>query len=247
MGTEQTFCSIRFTAIYFICSLSLLFCLNLVKADHLDGFSCSDCHQFDVPTLDNSQLLIATQKEICLTCHFGLEFSSHPVGFQVVGDIPTGLPLAHDNVFSCSTCHEIHSPELHGKTRSPLETESCSLCHDKQFFSQMTEYGRYFDNRVHLAPSPVYEPLDSYSFECFNCHADKFELVGTNKRHSIGKEYGISTGLSELQPLDRLSFEFALPGRQMSCITCHESYSARHGELVWKLSESDLCFQCHLM
>jgi len=230
-----------------LCATTLVFISTFALSEHLDDLKCSRCHQFDAPSQTNSQLLVASQQQICLTCHSGLEFSSHPVDFHTLKDMPPDFPLANNDVFACSTCHEIHSPELHGKIRANPDLDFCALCHDGQFFSQMTQYGQYFKNRVHLVTFPQYEPLDSYSFLCLDCHADKFELNGTNKRHSIGKNFESTSGLSSLQSIDLLPYQFALPGGQMSCITCHESYSVYHGELVWDLSESALCMQCHLM
>ena len=99
--------------------------------------------------------------------------------------------------------------------------------------------------------------VDSFSIQCLVCHenqTDSLRVQISNNviRHSenkfvhpVGMEYEKSTSFGGYHPAMSLPPQVQLPDGKVSCITCHESYSDNHGQLVMDNSGEKLCFTCH--
>jgi predicted CXXCH cytochrome family protein len=107
-------------------------------------------------------------------------------------------------------------------------------------------------------------PVDDYSLHCLSCHSDgaggflvEVDMSGnvrhngsTRVAHPIGVDYGVAMerGIdrgSLFRSVAALNEKVLLPNGMVSCVSCHEGYSEKHGALVISNAGSRLCLECH--
>ncbi len=228
---------------------------------HLHGESCNSCHLTkDKVKPKNAHKLIATQEQLCGTCHSRATVASHPSGIIPSMHTPKDLPLDWKGELTCSTCHEVHGARQ-GLLRNKLRGRKyCLSCHEKGFFSQMSD----MISTGHLDARPS-EPgfagiLDSFSIQCLGCHAEEDGMMNVsvsaggivshgsrNATHPVGREYSKAELYGGFRPAAMLPKYIVLPDGMVSCISCHQGYTRDHGKLVQSNEGSLLCFQCHDM
>ncbi len=256
------FFQLRIYVLLFLClGIGLVYGLlgfASAKSRHLDAVDCQVCHLAgNAVTTSNAYQLIDTQEHLCKGCHLDALAVSHPSGFQAGRLLPTEYPVDWKGDLTCSSCHLVHgdSPGLmRGDKRGK---ELCLSCHEIAFFYQMADGGVSVQNAVHLAQPPsnlLIEFLDSYSQHCVSCHFENVrEISGTilahghtTMPHPVGVQYDISDK-ERYHELAAISEKIVLPNGKLSCISCHQAYDKKHGELVMSNKGSALCFQCHNM
>jgi predicted CXXCH cytochrome family protein len=65
------------------------------------------------------------------------------------------------------------------------------------------------------------------------------------RNHPVGLPYERATAYGGYVAAAVLPPEVRLFDGRVSCLTCHRSYSARHGATVLPTAGSRLCFACH--
>ena len=192
---------------------------------------------------DYAKLINANDSDIpCLSCHF----AGNIIDGKEVKDIgvlthPTGKKL------KCITCHDVNSknryflkkedPELcldchkdkavvfkgsHGKLG-----RKCSGCH-----SVHNAQGGYLSKVVYGEISPMEPPVDGF---CLACH-DPEGMAEHKVLQSIYNEH----------PLGVKNPTTRLPGKRISCVTCHDPH-AYEGKLlrIPVKKNSELCLARH--
>lgn len=158
---------------------------------------------------------------------------------------------------TCSTCHYVHGQNP-GLMRVPERgLPFCSLCHDEAFFERMRDGAQSVIHSGHLDASGRLDDLslDSYSFKCMECHSDETSIGGlsftgvvarhgvSSVNHPVGVSYQEAERYGGYHPLSLLNELLLLPDGKVSCVSCHEGYSAIHGKLLIKGEK--LCYECH--
>lgn len=236
------------------------------QGDHL-GTHCAACHLAgEAVTAENAKRLKGTQERLCGTCHRGAVQASHPTGFVPGRTLPARMPLDWKGEMTCSTCHDVHgrgggSGGAGAAAASDLGGggELCASCHPRSFFAGMADRGESLLRSAHLdarASRPV-QDIDGYSQRCLDCHADRLSLPGAVIRaaftarngsgmvnHPIGMRYAYADLERDLRSPATLPAAILLPDGQVSCLSCHDGYSARHGALV-TVGSTDMCLACH--
>jgi predicted CXXCH cytochrome family protein len=117
--------------------------------------------------------------------------------------------------------------------------------------SSLMSFG-HLDARASLAGG-----IDSFSIQCMSCHEslsaglnvrvseDVIRHDGSQISHPIGMRYEKSALYGGYRPVPLLPQEIVLPDGKVSCISCHQGYSDKHGKLVMDNTGSRLCFSCH--
>ncbi len=238
-----------------------------VSLDSHFGASCATCHLAGAAvTAKDAGRLRATQERMCGACHQGAVKASHPTGFVPNRALPAHMPVDWKGEMTCSTCHEVHGTGgRSGRAGQAAlgefadEGELCAACHPRSFFARMADRGESLLRSAHLdarARLPVQE-IDGYSQRCLDCHTDRLSLRGEAIRaaftasngtgmvnHPIGMRYTHADLERDLRSPAALPAAILLPGGQVSCLSCHNGYSARHGALVTERS-TELCLACH--
>ena len=219
--------------------------------------ACTNCHFARKVRPGNADRLTGDQDRLCGQCHKGVVEASHPIGFVPARSLPPGYPLNERGEMSCSTCHDVHET-ARGRLRSAERGRAfCMRCHPADFFAAMADSGGSLDLSGHLsADARPGGPVDAYSMQCMACHADSALVAetrtaslgftpamgGGGKNHPIGSDYDRLSASRDYRPRAALPARMLLPEGRVSCLSCHEGYSRRHGKLV---SADNLCTHCH--
>ncbi|MFC1684933.1 cytochrome c3 family protein [Pseudomonadota bacterium] len=239
-------------------------CLPLLDArnPHLADMTCPECHLAgDAVTKENAHQLLASQEQLCRSCHENALAVSHPSGFAPRQPISDEYPLDWKGTVTCSTCHLVHGNGPHLMRGKKRGRELCLSCHDMAFFDGMKDNGLSIQADVHLKQSTelAMEMLDSYTAHCMECHGDTVRSGGAETQyndfiiahgygtmpHPIGFNYDSKAGEGRYRSSTELLPELKLPEGKLSCVTCHQAYDVAHGKLVISNEGSALCFQCH--
>lgn len=228
---------------------------------HQGAMACEACHLAGkAVTREKAHLLVASQEKLCGNCHQATAKVSHPSGFMPRFKLPADYPLDWKGDLTCSTCHDVH-----GKTPGIMRGERrgralCLSCHDGSFFVRMRDRGASLLDSGHLDASSASASasLDPYSIQCMECHGgngdsraptiDRNKVVrhGTSSlNHPIGGNYVAAAKFGGYRPSSMISKNIMLPGGLVSCVSCHEGFSANHGRIVRPESGSGLCNECH--
>jgi predicted CXXCH cytochrome family protein len=228
---------------------------------HQGAMACEACHLAGkTVTRDQAHLLVASQENLCGKCHQATAQVSHPSGFLPRIKLPADYPVDWKGDLTCSTCHEVHgkNPGILRGDRSGREL--CLSCHDASFFVRMRDQGASLMNSGHLyaRTSADNSSLDAYSRQCMECHGGKGDnraptidrnMVvrhGTSSlNHPIGANYVSAAKFGGYRPVATISKKIMLPGGQVSCVSCHEGFTANHGRIVKSERGAGLCYECH--
>lgn len=250
--------------------ISLLLALVSILSLHalesglqFDDAGCDSCHIAGTKvTSANASMLHSSLEQLCQQCHKGAVEMSHPSGLRPSMSVPEVFPLDWKGDLTCSSCHMIHG-SVHGQLRVNVRGEAfCTQCHEISFFERMADGGGSLMVSAHIDANtaPSGQLSDTYSIQCMSCHGDKAEATGglvsidsTNvvrhssgsMNHPVGVDYAKASAFGGYRPVSQLAPEIILPGGQISCISCHETYSDQHGSMVLSQQGSNLCFQCH--
>jgi len=203
---------------------------------------------------------------LCLSCHYvgnvinGKEVKTvgtltHPTGKKIKEKID--LPLK-DKKLGCTPCHNPHhafNDSKDGKFLRKDRLSLCATCHEEQLSVKDGEHGKIDEKRwkkgdcaachsVHNAKdgylsrvvygeiSPMEPAVDGF---CLACH-DPEGMAKHKIKNSIYNEHPVGVkNLSE-----------KLPGKRISCVTCHEPHSHEEELLRIPVKEnSALCLTCH--
>lgn len=230
---------------------------------HLMDQPCGNCHISGKEVAPaGASRLIGSQEMLCGICHKNVRRLSHPSGIVPKGKIPTELPLDWKGDLTCSTCHEVHGNQP-GLMRGKLRGKAlCLACHEKQFFAAMKDGGRSLQQSGHAAPSAAQSKMsvgiDALSLQCMGCHNQQNDVAGVRvggsgvvrhdsggANHPIGIAYPVFSVGNALRPISSLPKFITLPEGKLSCVSCHEPYKQKHGQLVMPNGNSSLCTQCH--
>lgn len=230
---------------------------------HLMDQVCSKCHLAG-KGVDPARAsrLIGSQETLCGICHKNVKRMSHPSGFTPKGKLPAGLPVDWKGDMTCSTCHDIHGTkpglirgDKHGK-------DLCLSCHDSEFFTTMKDAGVSLQQSGHaiadMAQLTKSGDIDALSLQCIGCHNNQNDAKGIQvspngivrhntggANHPIGVLYPGDSGRSGFHPRRTLPSAIWLPNNKLSCVSCHQPYKKKHGQLVMSNDGSSLCTQCH--
>jgi len=234
---------------------------------HPVGASCADCHLAgDATTVDNAYELIGDQGALCSGCHEDALAVAHPSDFSPGRPMPASYPVDWKGDVTCSTCHLVHGSKRGLIRGDKYGKELCLSCHELSFFSRMADTGLSIQQVGHLKVSKeeLAVPVDDYSLHCLSCHSDgaggflvEVDMSGNVRHngsarvaHPIGVDYGVAMerGISRgsrFRPAAALNKKVLLPNGMVSCVSCHEGYSEKHGVLVMSNAGSKLCLECH--
>ena len=226
---------------------------------HPGDASCESCHLArDRIDESNASILVASQEELCKSCHENALTASHPSGFAPARLLPAIFPLDWKGELTCSTCHEVHGSNQ-GLLRVDQQGKTlCLSCHDENFFAEMKDGGSSVMSFGHLdARSSTGGDIDQYTIQCLSCHETlegelNVQVRGGITRHNnskashpIGMKYENSIAFGGYRAISSIPAEIALPDGTVSCISCHQGYSNEHGEVVMSNQGSALCYSCH--
>ncbi|MCF6280995.1 MAG: cytochrome c3 family protein [Candidatus Polarisedimenticolaceae bacterium] len=239
---------------------------NAVDVHPVDS-TCADCHLAgDATTVENAYELIGGQAALCGGCHEDALAVAHPSDFSPGRPMPEEYPVDWKGDVTCSTCHEVHGSTpglIRGEKRG---RELCLSCHELSFFTQMADTGLSIQQVGHLKISSeaLLVPVDDYSMHCLSCHSDgaggflvDVDMSGNVRHngsarvaHPIGVDYNLAMARgierrSQFHPPAALNSKILLPNGMVSCVSCHEGYSDKHGQLVMSNAGSKLCLECH--
>lgn len=225
---------------------------------HPPDMACDACHLAKEITRDNAGMLVAAQEQLCKGCHANAVVASHPSGVPPRMPIPEQFPLDWKGDMTCSTCHSIHSSKPGLPRVRASGKRLCLACHEQDFFARMKDGGISIMVSGHLdARAPLVGEIDAFSIHCMSCHDERggdlaVSMSGNLIRHNsgrgnhpVGVPYQRGLTFGGYRPVNLLPAAVALPNGKVSCISCHESYSDRHGKLVMDNTGSRLCYTCH--
>jgi len=224
---------------------------------------CSYCH-LSGKNVDPARAgrLTGSQEWLCSNCHKDLSRRSHPSGFVPKGVIPADMPLDWKGDMTCSTCHEIHGTQP-GLIRGTKRGKAlCLACHDNQFFTAMKDGGLSLQQSGHTTVGMIQDQggagIDAMSLQCMGCHNMQSDATGVRvgdngivlhnsggANHPIGVPYPLYSSNGEYRDKNSLPKEIWLPEGKLSCVSCHQPYKQKHGQLVMSNNRSTLCIQCH--
>lgn len=246
--------------------VALLLCAGLIKTvlsdwhpgDPLANSNCNSCHvaKNGGKSTAESQLLLKGQEQLCTSCHKDALKASHPSGVHPSMQVPQLFPLDWKGDLTCSSCHYIHEGG-HGRMRSDLRGKDyCIACHDKGFFETMADRGQsiLFSGHLRNQKDIALSGIDAYSKKCMACHDQQNNLPGLTVRlgnslvrhsggtnHPIGVNYQEAFKAGTYRNIAKLPKEIMLPDGMVSCVSCHEGYTKKHGKLIPEAS----CISCH--
>ena len=203
---------------------------------------------------------------LCLSCHYtgntikGEEVKSvgtltHPTGSKVKEKID--LPLVEGRT-SCTTCHDPHhgfSDDEKSKFLRKEKLSVCSTCHKEQTDVKRGAHaeidkkkwekgdcsachnvhdakGGYLSRLVYGEISPMEPPVDGF---CLACH-DPEGMAEHKVKQSVFSEHPVGVN----NPSEEL------PGKKVSCVTCHEPHL--YSDKLLRIpveKDSKLCLTCH--
>ena len=228
-------------------------------ATHPADLDCRDCHLAQ-GSIDpaNASLLVASQEELCGSCHQNALTASHPTGVRPSSPIPDMFPLDWKGDMTCSPCHRVHDPDSAKLRVQQAGRALCESCHAPDFFARMKDGGSSVMSFGHLdARASLSGDIDNFSIQCMTCHellAGDLQVRvsgrvmrhdGNGVSHPVGLRYADSVSFGGYLPVTRLQRVIQLPDGKVSCISCHQGYSEQHGDLVVDNTRDQLCFSCH--
>ena len=227
--------------------------------NHPANMACSDCHLAQGKiNKKNAGTLVASQEQLCKSCHPNSVTASHPTGIKPRGTIPEEFPLDWKGDITCSTCHAVHSKRPGLPRVNVYGKDLCLSCHKKTFFSRMKDEGMSIMISGHLdARKPLAGNIDSFSIQGRSCHESLTDDLGVRitgnvirhnsdrGNHPVGMLYERSISYGGYRRVAQIPKEVLLPTGKVSCISCHHGYSDNHGKLVMDNNGSKLCFACH--
>lgn len=228
---------------------------------HPRAMPCEGCHLAGKSVNpEQAHLLIASQEKLCANCHQTTRQVSHPSGFSPRSKLPIDYPVDWKGDLTCSTCHEVHGKTPGFMRAAKRGRNLCLACHDTQFFVRMRDQGASLMETGHLdaRSTAVNSRLDAYSRQCMECHGrngdnrapvvDRNMVVrhGTSSlNHPIGANYADAVKFGGYRATSQISKKILLPSGLVSCVSCHEGFSANHGKLVSSGTNTNLCMECH--
>ena len=242
----------------FLLSITYILTTLNAKITHPENLSCNSCHLAKGNiSQKNAKTLISSQEELCKNCHKNALTASHPSGFKPTQQLPEEFPLDWKGDLTCSTCHNIHNGKRGYLRVSKYGKTLCLSCHQTNFFTKMKD-GGYSLLSGHLdANESLTGNIDSFSVQCMSCHESlpnelNIRITSNIIRHSrnrashpIGMLYKTSMLYGGYRMVSELPKQVLLPDGRISCISCHQAYSDKHGKLVIENRGSKLCFSCH--
>ena len=228
-------------------------------ATHPVDMDCRDCHLAQ-GTIDaaNANILVASQEALCSGCHQNALTASHPTGVSPSMPIPELFPLDWKGDMTCSTCHRVHDGSPMKLRVEQAGRALCESCHAPEFFARMKDGGSSILNFGHLdARASLDGDMDNFSIQCMTCHellAGELQVRvsgrvmrhdGNGVSHPVGLRYADSVSFGGYRAVTRLQPAIQLPDGRVSCISCHQGYSEKHGGLVIDNARDQLCFSCH--
>ena len=139
----------------------------------------------------------------------------------------------------------------------------CLACHDSAFFDDMKDGGISLQQSGHaiaaMAQMTKGTGIDPLSLQCMGCHNNRLDAAGIRvgqngiryhtsgaANHPIGVAYPAISKNRESRPKSQLAQEIWLPNDKMGCVSCHQAYKNKHGQLFMPNDSSGLCRQCHI-
>ncbi len=241
-------------------SIGLWVTAQMPPRDPLAQQDCGGCH-VSSGTVDPARagVLHASQEVLCRDCHARAVVASHPTGVQPSMAPVADYPLDWKGELTCSSCHQIHG--AHGELRGARRRRAfCLACHDDGFFERMADGGRSLAVSAHLDAAPLAgaEALrDPFTTQCMDCHGENGDgaiRLGTsaNSRHDasgvnhpVGVAYEKAERFGGFRARGALDPAIELPGGLVSCISCHQGYSEKHGAIRAARRGGGLCLECH--
>lgn len=228
--------------------------------DPLAARACNTCHVGDEDRIDAAAALLrGTQEQLCAECHPAAVKLSHPSGIRPGAAGHADYPLDWKGELTCSSCHEIHRGS-HGALRGARRgREFCVSCHGAQFFDRMADRGESLVVSGHLDAGAGVggRLLDPFTAQCMFCHGEAGDgrvtvgearnssHTGKGLNHPVGVRYAESEQFGGYRRRASLDPAIELPGGLVSCVSCHQGYSARHGGIRTAQRGTGLCMECH--
>ena len=253
-------------ALLLLCLLSID--IGLIYAEikksgfHPQGLSCQDCHLVRHNlSKENAYQLIASQEYLCGSCHENALKVSHPSGFNPGRPLPAEYPIDWKGDMTCSTCHNIHKYSGTSLIGNKTAKTFCLSCHEAVFFDAMVDSGASIQQgHVAANESNLASIVDPFSLQCMNCHSDRGDAIEVritttglvrhssgSINHPIGMPYNNPNRYGLYRDVSQLSDAILLPDGKVSCVSCHNGYSKKHGEVITEINKRSLCFECHDM
>jgi predicted CXXCH cytochrome family protein len=189
--------------------------------------------------------------------------------------VPDGWPLGPGGTITCSTCHESFPgtqtgyASLRQTDYRPADAPAfCGRCHAYDYGGSAVSAHWQVVGKAHVLLDDDRAwasggALDYASRQCLGCHdgvnaRESVNGLGSggagimsgrwHGEHPIGQDYQRSRksrSASPMRPVQLLDPEIRLPGGRVSCVSCHNLYSATPGRLAVPINESRLCLSCH--
>lgn len=191
--------------------------------------------------------------------------------------VPAGWPLSPRGEITCSTCHNqlpgsdgAGNAYLRGADHTEEPTGSfCANCHDDGRSDEVGGMHWRALRVAHIMPERWARGgrsagLDDASRLCLQCHdgINASEVAHTSMHgrgdsrgvnelsHPVGMAYPDGAGRnrnSGYKPRMALPRTVRLPQGAVSCVSCHDLYSATEDRLTVPIEGSRLCLTCHDM
>lgn len=180
-------------------------------------------------------------------------------GIALLGTVDTGLAAGNDDPVECDFTASLSQPDRRARYQSQRSAlQEAALSHAVR----LELYGS-----VETASSADGQetPIDWVSRDCLICHngnggkridtahkggpgGHTGEMAKISARHPIGTDYAkASSSRDTMRKMGELPSSMVLVDGRISCITCHDPLNRERFHLAEKVSESTLCFTCHLM
>lgn len=243
----------RFVAalcMFLLCSAAALSLPHMTEGQQIN---CLDCHG-DLAPEKGVHPAVAMG---CLSCHTGIDASDVP--HKKKNNIAKGLSAeqpdlcygCHDKSMfeqkvvhaavgmGCTGCHNPHA----SKNPKLLATELpdlCYTCHEKGMFTKKVVHaalgmGCTVCHRPHASDSPSLLTAPAGKL-CVTCH----------EKQSSGRHFMSRFSAIDDHPVQGKA-DPSRPGRELSCVSCHNPHSSvKHKLLVDESASSgNLCLLCH--
>jgi len=189
------------------------------------GMGCESCHQaaggMKHPEQKGSMKLTQDIPGLCFGCHDQSKFQGKVVHSPVAGGM-------------CTSCHNPHQSE-YAKLLISDQPDVCYNCHDKAAFTKKIVHpavmmGCTSCHSPHATDNPRLLPK-AINVLCVTCHSAMASgkhvttLVGGRGFHPVGGRPDPSN-----------------PGKQMSCVSCHNPHSSDVEKLF---PTAAICQKCH--
>jgi len=188
------------------------------------GMGCETCHMaadgMKHPAQKGSMKLTQDVPGLCNGCHDASKFKGKVVHSPVAGGM-------------CTSCHDPHQSES-GKLLLSEQPDICYNCHNKALFTKKNVHAAVMMGCTSCHSAHVSENAKLLSRGinplCVTCHAQK--ASGRHVMAIPGKGFHPIGGRPDP----------GAPGKQMSCVSCHEPHSSEFEKLY---PTGDVCGKCH--